>query len=139
MIKAIILVLIEMVLRWILKPIALIYTFIKLLIICKGKWKLFKRFYSRYLIRIALAHDQADNTIVRFLFNDILLKTKSKSYKFGNMNEKVSSVLGKNQRRGTLNGVGRFINGILHSLEENHSLKAIDDTVTDQNLPSYEN
>ena len=139
MIKAIMLVLIETILRWILKPVAIIYTLIKLLIICKGKWKLFKRFFSRYLVRIALAYDQADNTVVRFLFNDTLLKPNSNSYKFGNMNEKVSSVLGKNQRRGTLNSVGRYVNGVLHAIEEDHSLKAIDETVTDQELPSYEN
>ena len=54
------------------------------------------------------------------------------------MDEKISSVLGKNERRKSLNGLGRFVNGVLHSIEEDHSLKAIDESVTDQNLPSYE-
>ena len=86
-----------------------------------------------------MAHDQADNTTVRFLFNDLLLKKNTNSYKFGNMDEKISSVLGKNQRRKTLNGLGRFVNSMLHVLEEDHSLNSIDDSVTDQDLPSYEN
>ena len=51
------------------------------------------------------------------------------------MDEKISSVLGKNQKRKTLNGLGRFINGILHSLEEDHSINSIDETVTDKDLP----
>jgi hypothetical protein len=131
MIRGILLVLIETILRWILKPISIIYTLIKLLIVCKGNFKLF----SRYLVRIAMAHDQADNTVVRFLFNDVLLKKEPDSYKFGNMDEKISSVLGKNQKRKTLNGLGRFINGILHSLEEDHSINSIDETVTDKDLP----
>ena len=135
MIRGILLVLIETILRWILKPISIIYTLIKLLIVCKGNFKLFSRVFSRYLVRIAMAHDQADNTVVRFLFNDVLLKKEPDSYKFGNMDEKISSVLGKNQKRKTLNGLGRFINGVLHSLEEDHSINSIDETVTDKDLP----
>ena len=123
-----------MVLRWILKPVSIVYTLIKLLIVCKGNFKLFNRVFSRYLVRIAMAHDQADNTVVRFLFNDLLLK-KDNSYKFGNMDEKISSVLGKNQRQKSLNGLGRFVNSMLHVLEEDHSLNSIDENVTDENLP----
>jgi 8-oxo-dGTP diphosphatase len=139
MARGIILVLVETILRWAIKPLAIIYTLIKLAIVCRGKGKLFSRVFSRYLVRIAMAHDQADNTTVRFLFNDLLLKKNTNSYKFGNMDEKISSVLGKNQRRKTLNGLGRFVNGMLHVLEEDHSLNSIDDSVTDQDLPSYEN
>ncbi|QDP66150.1 MAG: hypothetical protein GOVbin3661_66 [Prokaryotic dsDNA virus sp.] len=137
MARGIILVLIETILRWLIKPIAIVYTGIKLLVVCKNR-KLFIRVFNRYLVRIALAQDQADNTMVRFLFNDLLLKKNIDSYKFGNMDEKISSVLGKNERRKSLNGLGRFVNGVLHSIEEDHSLKAIDESVTDQNLPSYE-
>ena len=99
MIRGILLVLIETILRWILKPISIIYTLIKLLIVCKGNFKLFGRVFSRYLVRIAMAHDQADNTVVRFLFNDVLLKKETDSYKFGNMDEKISSVLGKKPKK----------------------------------------
>ena len=95
MARGIILVLIETILRWLIKPIAIIYTAIKLLVVCKSR-KLFIRVFNRYLVRIALAQDQADNTMVRFLFNDLLLKKNIDSYKFGNMDEKISSVLGKN-------------------------------------------
>jgi len=52
------------------------------------------------------------------------------------MDEKISSVLGKNQKRKSLNSLGRFVNGILHSLEEDHSINSIDENVTDENLPS---
>jgi 8-oxo-dGTP diphosphatase len=136
MIQGITLVLLEMILRWVLKPVSIVYTFIKLLILCDVRWRLFIRVFNRYLVRIALAQDQADNTTMRFLFNDLLLKENSKSYKFGNMNEKISSVLGKNQRAKTLNRLGRFINGILNTIEEDHSMNAINDNVTDQNLPT---
>lgn len=136
MIRAIILVVVETILRWIIKPISIIYTLIFLLIRCNKNFKLFNRVFSRYLVRIAMAHDQADNTTVRFLFNGILLKKNLDSYKFGNMDEKISSVLGKNQKRKSLNALGRLVNSILHVIEEDHSVKAIDLTVTDKDLPS---
>ena len=135
MIRAIILITVETILRWAIKPVSIIYTLIVLLIRCNKNFKLFNRVFSRYLVRIAMAHDQADNTTVRFLFNDLLLKKKVDSYKFGNMDEKISSVLGKNQNRKALNMLGRFVNSVLHIIEEDHSIKAIDPNVTDENLP----
>ncbi len=50
---------------------------------------------------------------------------KENGYLFGADNETMSSVLGKNQRDGTLSGTGSILVWILNKLEENHCIDAI--------------
>ena len=46
---------------------------------------------------------------------------------FGNPDETISSVLGKNQRDNTLTLLGKLIVWVLNMVDENHSEKAIED------------
>ena len=50
-------------------------------------------------------------------------------YKFGNVNETISSALGKNQRDKTLSWFGKFIAFILDKLDKEHCKKSINENV----------
>jgi hypothetical protein len=58
------------------------------------------------------------------LFNDILIKKGG--HKFGNPDETISSVLGKNFLKGKLSLMGKGLNWILNLIEKDHSIKAIE-------------
>jgi hypothetical protein len=94
---------------------------------------LFKSGYKTlddYLFRCALANDQHGNTFLAKLFNDTLIKTGG--HKFGNPDETISSVLGKNKLMGKLSYFGKVLDFILHLLDNNHSIKSIE---PDENFP----
>jgi len=82
---------------------------------------------SRLKFTMALSLDQFGNAACQHLFNDLLI-IKS-GYQFGNVDETVSSVLGKNKRDNTLTGLGLFVSNILDAIDENHVLKSIDNKV----------
>jgi 8-oxo-dGTP diphosphatase len=89
---------------------------------------LFKNGYAEldnYLFKCAIADDQQANTYLAKLFNDILIQKDG--HKFGNPDETISSVLGKNFLIKKLSLVGRFLNWILNLIEKDHSLKAIEE------------
>ena len=46
---------------------------------------------------------------------------------FGNEDETISSVLGKNERMQTLTGLGRVIVSILDFIDPNHALNSIEE------------
>ncbi len=77
-----------------------------------------------YFLQIALSIDQMGNVIMQHLFNDIMITKQG--YKFGKVDETISSVLGKNQIRGTLKGVGKWLNWLLNKLDNNHSVNSIE-------------
>ena len=62
------------------------------------------------------------------LFNDILIKIGG--YKFGNRQETISSVLGKNQRSNTLTRAGRILRFILDFIDKDHCLNSINDELS---------
>jgi 8-oxo-dGTP diphosphatase len=64
--------------------------------------------------------------------SDIMIDTliKKGGYKFGNPKETISSVIGKNDRMGTLTRLGRFIRWSLDKIEEDHCKDAIHDELT---------
>ena len=89
---------------------------------------LFKSGYKTlddYLFRCALANDQHGNTFLAKLFNDVMIKTGG--HKFGNPDETISSVLGKNKLMGKLSYFGKCLDFILHLLDNNHSIKSIEE------------
>jgi hypothetical protein len=89
---------------------------------------LFKSGYKTlddYLFRCALANDQHGNTFLAKLFNDTLIKQGG--HKFGNPDETISSVLGKNKLMGKLSYFGKCLDFILHLLDNNHSIKSIEE------------
>ena len=59
--------------------------------------------------------------LVSFLFKE--LEGKEASYMFGNVNETISSALGKNQRDKTLSWFGKGICFILDKLDKDHCKK----------------
>ena len=77
-----------------------------------------------YLFNCAYATDQHANVFLAKLFNDIMIKQGG--HKFGNPDETISSVLGKNKLMGKLSWFGKCLDYILHLLDENHSIKSIE-------------
>lgn len=71
----------------------------------------------------ALEMDKFGNREFRSIFNALLI-TKD-GYKFGDIRETISSVLGKNKRDGTLTTLGKILDFILEMIDDNHSLKSI--------------
>ena len=75
-------------------------------------------------LKIAISLDQLGNVSMQYLLNEIMIVKGG--YKFGNRDETISSVIGKNEELDTLSNFGRFINKILNIIDPNHSLNSID-------------
>ena len=80
-------------------------------------------FLSATLHSLALGLDQIGNAVCRDLFNRLLIEEDG--YKFGKVQETISSVLGKNQMLDTLSLWGWILVSILELFEEEHCLKSI--------------
>lgn len=78
-----------------------------------------------YLLEVALVLDQAGNVIMQHFLNFVLLKKKKRAYLFGNKNETISSVIGKNSLTGTLSSVGLWTDALLNFIDNRHSLDSI--------------
>ena len=105
------LIIVAIVLLAILAPIGLIYAF-------------FYKTDGKYFIGIATSIDQLGNVIMQYAFNKWLIS--GAGYKFGDIDETVSSVLGKNKRDRTLTKTGKFLVRILNKLDKNHSIDSIE-------------
>ena len=84
----------------------------------KGLWYLGGIFRS-----VAIWIDQIGNSVCRDLFNRCLIT--SSWYKFGKVQETISSVLGKNQETWTLTLVGRAVVGVLDWIDKDHCRESI--------------
>lgn len=80
---------------------------------------------SGYFKSSAINLDKFGNREFRTLFN----KTLVTGYKFGNIDETISSVLGKNKLDGTLTNFGKILVWILDKIDNNHVIKSIDEKV----------
>jgi hypothetical protein len=58
------------------------------------------------------------------LFNDLLIKDDSDQ--FGDEDETISSVLGKNQLKNNLTKLGQLLNSLLNLIDNNHSINSIE-------------
>ena len=110
-----ILLLISFLLIIIFAPIAYIYGFFT---------ALFRRELNYYQKNIAISFDQLGNCIGSHIFNAIMIENKG--HRFGNVDETISSVLGKNRLSNTLLPAGKVLAYILNKLEPNHTDKAIE-------------
>lgn len=110
-----ILFIIASVLKWILAP--LLYTYGAIYSI-KNKELL------KWHKDLAISKDQHGNVLGKFLFNKLLIK--SCGYKFGNPDETISSVIGKNELNNTLSQLGLILAYILNKLDPGHTKKAIE-------------
>jgi len=77
-----------------------------------------------YFKSSAVNLDKFGNREFRTLFNKVLINDKG--HRFGNIEETISSVLGKNQLTGTLTKWGLILVWILDKIENDHALKSID-------------
>jgi hypothetical protein len=84
----------------------------------KIKWSTINGFFRETAIDI----DRFGNRNFRTLLN---LTLQNNGYKFGNINETISSALGKNKRDNTLTKAGLLLCYILDSLDENHCINSI--------------
>ena len=80
-------------------------------------------FLTATLHSLALGLDQIGNAVCRDLFNRLLIEQDG--YKFGKVQETISSVLGKNQLLDKLSLTGRALVVLLELFEEDHCLKSI--------------
>ncbi len=114
----ILLFIISIVLLVVTGPIGIIYGFF---------YSLFTRSVSgigEYFLEIAISIDQLGNVTMQHFLN--LIWIRKNGYKFGNRDETISSVIGKNLKSDTLTGFGKLLNRVLNSLDPNHSLNSID-------------
>jgi hypothetical protein len=77
-----------------------------------------------YLKDSAVNLDRYANREFRFSLNKYLITEKSPD-RFGNIEETISSVLGKNQLSNNLTRFGKVIVWILNKIEKNHCIKSI--------------
>lgn len=78
-----------------------------------------------YFKNSAINIDKFGNREFRTLLNKTLIVENS-VFRFGNINETISSVLGKNKKMGKLTKTGKVICSILDFLDKNHCEKSID-------------
>lgn len=81
---------------------------------------------AQYFREVAVGIDQLGNVICADLFNITLIKLKKGGYEFGNPDETISGVLGKNQLLETLSFTGKCLNSLLSLIEKDHSIRAIE-------------
>lgn len=74
---------------------------------------------------MAYSIDQFGNVMLGPLMNMTLIEPESE-YKFGNPDETISSVLGKNKIMNTLTWLGLAISNVLHQFDYNHVEDAIE-------------
>ncbi|WP_282054477.1 hypothetical protein [Maribacter luteus] len=79
---------------------------------------------GEFLLKIAISIDQLGNVMMQHLLNQLWIKKAG--YRFGNRDETISSVLGKNKQSDTLTGFGKAIDKILDIIDPDHSLNSID-------------
>lgn len=80
---------------------------------------------KRYFKNSAINIDKFGNREFRTLLNKTLIVENS-VFKSGNINETISSVLGKNKKMGKLTKTGKLVCSILNFFDKNHCEKSID-------------
>jgi len=118
-----VLLIIAIFLLYLLVPITYLYMVIRTLVSRKPK-----KFLKLWAGKTARSLDVLFNVIGADMLTDILIKEGG--YKFGNKKETISSVIGKNDRMGTLTRAGRFLRWLLDKIEEEHCKNAINDELT---------
>lgn len=84
-------------------------------------------FLTATLHSLALWLDQIGNAVCRDLFNRLLIEEDG--YKFGKVQETISSVLGKNERDWTLSLGGLLLVIVLDSIDKDHCKNSIQDFI----------
>lgn len=82
---------------------------------------------NAYFKETAIDIDKFGNRNFRTFLN-VTMRLRN-GYKFGNVNETISSALGKNQRDKTLSWFGKGVCFILDNLDKNHCKKSINENI----------
>ncbi len=80
--------------------------------------------FHKYLWEVSRSIDQTLNAILLFPLNDFMRKPKGTNY--GNPDETISGVTGKNQLSNSLTWFGKAVNWMLNKLEKDHCINAIE-------------
>lgn len=113
--------------------LSFILAFIAILLVflCGGLFFMFSVLYrsfcgnlGAYFWSLALSLDQLGNVIAQDVFNLLLIKKGGIS--FGNEDETISSVLGKNKLDNKLTRLGKGLDYILNKIDKNHTIKSIE-------------
>ena len=96
-----------------------------LFMLLMSSFTLNKSFINNYWFKMAICLDQLGNVVMSGFFNVIMITKEG--YLFGNEDETISSVLGKNKLKGTLKRSGKILDGILNKIDKNHSIKSIEE------------
>ena len=105
-------------------PIGITYALFSILF-SKYSTRIKNKELNLYFRKLAIAVDQFGNVLMGPLFNKILI-TKDSKHKFGNVDETISSVLGKNKLDNTLTKLGKWLANFLNKREKDHVEKAIE-------------
>lgn len=99
------------------------YIYGSIIALTKGEW-------NQYHTDLAIAIDQYGNGLCRYLFDQLFIKKVGDvlPYKFGNIDETISSCIGKNKKRGTLTLLGETLDFILDLIDPDHSINSIDNS-----------
>ena len=139
LLHSLILLIVALALALVLLPLGLLWTIIEIIVrflyfcllglgFLKPRWKngagTKGLWYLSSIIRsVAIWIDQIGNSVCRDLFNRCLIT--SSWYKFGKVQETISSVLGKNQETSTLTCLWAIIVKLLDTLDKNHCKDSI--------------
>ena len=115
-----ILVILAKVLYLVVEPINFIYViFVKK----KFTWKRLNGYFREEAVSI----DRFGNSQYRSLFNALFVAENG--YHHGNINETISSVLGKNEHFGKLTKAGKVLVKVLNFIDKDHCFKSINENV----------
>lgn len=103
-----ILFIIAVVVGAILYPIGMIYSIVKLALV----------YLSNLLKTLAIGINQFGNVTCADMFNDTLIKADG--HRFGNPDDTISRVLGKNKATNTLTKTGKAVADFLNFIDKNH-------------------
>lgn len=134
LIKSLVLFWVAGILSVILLPLGIIWTVGEILVrifsssqkksaFTKSIW-----FLTATLHSLALGLDQIGNAVCRDMFNRLLIEEDG--YKFGKVQETISSVLGKNERDWTLSLGGLLLVIVLDSIDKDHCRNSIQDFIS---------
>ena len=134
LIKSLVLFLIAGALSVVLLPLGILWTIGEILVriftseqkksaFAKSIW-----FLTATLHSLALGLDQIGNAVCRDMFNRLLIEQDG--YKFGKVQETISSVLGKNERDWTLSLGGLLLVIVLDSIDKDHCRNSIQDFIS---------
>lgn len=98
-------------------PFVLVYRIVKVVFT--------RKFDPTWFYRMAISLDQFANVAGDDLLNK-LLTTKKSCHHFGDEDETISSVMGRNHLDNTLTFLGDILRKILHRMDKNHSVNAIE-------------